>query len=583
MDLKKYIGYISCLIVVLIFFAVAAVVIGFNRGEKGNYQQGATGQLCSEVPKVYADIFKVAEKKYKVNAAFLAGIFSVEHDQPEEYRAGYTTATPKDTAWPEKNGDPKAVTKWKTSSAGALGPMQFMPCTWDGWTSPRCSGGSGQGTVETDPQIVKQYGGIGQDGNGDGKADPQNIEDAVFAAAHYFDTLGAGNNTTDENKLREAAAHYNGGTNPGKYAYEVYAKNVLEAFHKFSCPAFAGNCGQSIIAQAQKYVGIPYKQIGGHCGPNTIGPSGVTFVDCSGFVSRVYRDLGLLSPNACYDTLDLTTRPSDFQEISASQIQTGDVVISGIVNGVKSSQAHAVIYVSGDVTKKFTIWESGGGGDDRVGEALRPAQPNQRYFHTKSAKCTVQSNTVVNTTAPPIIQKLLDFTTKHNGKTRLDEMADYSLKHYGDKTSVLNPTAVVWHYTVGNPSPQGLYNQFNAHALYTGEYPTPYSHFFIDTDGKIYQFAPENVRARHAPGINNQAIGIEFSGSSENEVVNRGLQYEAGLKLTKYLMKKYSIPKQNILGHTEVDSSALYKDITGYKTGHTDWKKNFMNAVRNQL
>ncbi|HEX4669342.1 MAG TPA: lytic murein transglycosylase [Solirubrobacterales bacterium] len=54
-------------------------------------------------------------------------------------------------------------TNLNVSSAGALGWMQFMPATWDGY---------------------------GIDANGDGVADPYNPEDAIFAAASYLSANG---------------------------------------------------------------------------------------------------------------------------------------------------------------------------------------------------------------------------------------------------------------------------------------------------------------------------------------------------------------------------------------------------------
>jgi hypothetical protein len=55
-------------------------------------------------------------------------------------------------------------TNLNVSSAGAIGWMQFMPETWDGY---------------------------GVDANGDGFADPYNPEDAIFAAANYLSASGA--------------------------------------------------------------------------------------------------------------------------------------------------------------------------------------------------------------------------------------------------------------------------------------------------------------------------------------------------------------------------------------------------------
>ncbi len=71
------------------------------------------------------------------------------------------------------NGRVKAV-----SSAGAMGPMQFMPATWAVY---------------------------GVDGDGDGKADILNQVDAVYSAAHYLCASGGGKS----DKLYAAIFAYN--------------------------------------------------------------------------------------------------------------------------------------------------------------------------------------------------------------------------------------------------------------------------------------------------------------------------------------------------------------------------------------
>ena len=61
-------------------------------------------------------------------------------------------------------------TNLNVSSAGAIGWMQFMPETWDGY---------------------------GVDANGDGVRDPYNPEDAIFAAANYLNAAGMPANVYD--------------------------------------------------------------------------------------------------------------------------------------------------------------------------------------------------------------------------------------------------------------------------------------------------------------------------------------------------------------------------------------------------
>jgi len=159
-----------------------------------------------------------------------------------------------------------------------------------------------------------------------------------------------------------------------------------------------GECGQAILKQAEKYADVCYsekyhcannipieKLQRGNCPTDQSAPG----VDCSGFVSRVYRDLGLFPPNACYRTADILNGIPYLQEVSASQIQTGDLVVNPATG---KSRAHVAIYVSGDVQKKFLVWESrggdpvlGGGSKNQVRQAYRKPRPGQRYFHPK--KC----------------------------------------------------------------------------------------------------------------------------------------------------------------------------------------------------
>ena len=83
------------------------------------------------------------------------------------------------------------------SSAGARGPMQFMPATWAAY---------------------------GTDGNGDGVADIENLADAVASAARYLCANGAG----DPSRLRGALLRYN----PASW----YVDLVLEYAARYAQP-----------------------------------------------------------------------------------------------------------------------------------------------------------------------------------------------------------------------------------------------------------------------------------------------------------------------------------------------------------
>lgn len=119
---------------------------------------------------------------------------------------------------------------------GAIGHFQFMPATWVGWASMKDYDVSSKGAIRGDisfikiPANISKYGGKGIDANGDGVADPWNIEDSMYAAALYIKSYGYVKG--DEASIKTALAKYNGGptyfTVPEaqKYAASVYATGM---------------------------------------------------------------------------------------------------------------------------------------------------------------------------------------------------------------------------------------------------------------------------------------------------------------------------------------------------------------------
>ena len=100
-----------------------------------------------------------------------------------------------------------STTKTLVSPVGAIGHMQFMPCTFVGWDHPSCSG-LGEGDISNQELMslttIKKYGGYGVDANGDHIADPYDLEDAIYSAANYLSKSGA-----KEGNLTKAVFAYN--------------------------------------------------------------------------------------------------------------------------------------------------------------------------------------------------------------------------------------------------------------------------------------------------------------------------------------------------------------------------------------
>lgn len=114
-----------------------------------------------EIPDIYLPIYIRAGEQYGIKWNVLAAIHKIETN------FGMNMAT---------------------SSAGAIGHMQFMPETWIGWDYPLPNIPQ---SVLTNPYIIQEYNGYGVDANNDGIANPWDPEDAIFAAAKYLTANGA--------------------------------------------------------------------------------------------------------------------------------------------------------------------------------------------------------------------------------------------------------------------------------------------------------------------------------------------------------------------------------------------------------
>ncbi|WP_203248793.1 lytic transglycosylase domain-containing protein [Sporosarcina beigongshangi] len=152
---------------------------------------------ATTIPEEYIQVYKDAAESYGIPWTLLAAHHRIE--------TRFSTMDP------------------LLSPVGAEGHMQFMPCTFVGWGYPGCSG-LGKGEIpekdKTNPAIIKQYGGYGVDANGDGIADPYDIEDAMHSAAKYLAKSGAA-----DGELEKAIFDYN--------RSEKYVQDVLYFFNEF--------------------------------------------------------------------------------------------------------------------------------------------------------------------------------------------------------------------------------------------------------------------------------------------------------------------------------------------------------------
>ncbi|WP_018922878.1 lytic transglycosylase domain-containing protein [Salsuginibacillus kocurii] len=166
----------------LVFVAFVLISNSFlTEGDPSYVGEDDVEDSPGEVPEEYMDVYLEAAETYQVDWSILAAIHRVE--------TSFSEADP------------------MVSEVGAVGHMQFMPCTWTGWGHPSCDDvGKGEIPEETkrDPDAIAMYGGYGVDASGDGQANPWNIEDAVHSAARYLQANGA-----SEGAVEEAVFAYN--------------------------------------------------------------------------------------------------------------------------------------------------------------------------------------------------------------------------------------------------------------------------------------------------------------------------------------------------------------------------------------
>jgi N-acetylmuramoyl-L-alanine amidase len=182
---------------------------------------------------------------------------------------------------------------------------------------------------------------------------------------------------------------------------------------------------------------------------------------------------------------------------------------------------------------------------------------------------------------PHIVWKPIPF-----GATRVAETAAYSQRHYGVRTAVLKPRAVVEHVTATS-SFTSAFNTFTADVpdAELHELPGTCAHFVIDRDGTIYQLVRLNLRCRHTVGLNWAAIGIEHVGLSDAQVLGDAAQMRSSLALTLWLMARYRIPLANVIGHNESVTSPLHRELYApwRCQTHADWSHVDMTRYRAKL
>lgn len=161
---------------------------------------------------------------------------------------------------------------------------------------------------------------------------------------------------------------------------------------------------------------------------------------------------------------------------------------------------------------------------------------------------------------------------------------EYAREHYGFDEILIEPKAVVAHWTASN-SCDGVYRYFYDEKMADGTLNVA-SHFLVDKDGTIYRLTREVALNRHIIGYNWCAIGIENVGGKDGVEDLTEAQLNANIALIRYLKEKYPTIKY-CFGHYQQDAArttGLYiEKVPDYYAKKIDPGKKFMSGLKKAL
>ena len=140
-------------------------------------------------------------------------------------------------------------------------------------------------------------------------------------------------------------------------------------------------------------------------------------------------------------------------------------------------------------------------------------------------------------------------------KLQINTTKDYSLNFTEKKRKPKEIKFLIFHYT-------GMKTQKEAINKLLGQYSKVSCHYFIKNNGEVLTLVPDLYTAWHAgvsswmnyKSLNKSSIGIEINNPGHDFKYNKfnPKQINSLIKLCNILIKKFSIKKSNILGHSDV-------------------------------
>jgi N-acetylmuramoyl-L-alanine amidase len=173
------------------------------------------------------------------------------------------------------------------------------------------------------------------------------------------------------------------------------------------------------------------------------------------------------------------------------------------------------------------------------------------------------------------------------GAKRKHQMADYSARHYGERTWRLRRPRVIVQHMAQAGTVSAVYNTFarNVPDVELHELPGVCAHFVVSSRGRIFRLVNLRTRCRHTVGLNWTAIGIEHVGYGDGDALGNRRQLRASLRLTRWLRCRFGIPTRNVIGHAESLRSPFHRERVPSlrRQTHGDFRHASMRIYRAKL
>ena len=155
-------------------------------------------------------------------------------------------------------------------------------------------------------------------------------------------------------------------------------------------------------------------------------------------------------------------------------------------------------------------------------------------------------------------------------------------KNYGDFRSLSSIKYIVVHYTANDGD-----SDENNGKYFKNNVVNASAHYFVDSDS-VTQSVPDDYIAyhcgakayKHSVCRNANSIGIEICDDAKNGVVYPSTKtIENTRLLVELLMKKYDIPKENVIRHYDVTGKLCPVYWCGSAEKDAKWKAEFWNRI----